>query len=128
MGRLLKVNLFSQSTTYVKPAARLLKIIVTGGGGGGGGTAAVGTNQGAVGSGGGAGGTAISWYSVDELEFPILITVGKGGSGGVGSNEPQSGQSSSFGRYLSASNGARAASGTAFNYGENRLLSNGGGG
>ncbi|WP_441339080.1 glycine-rich domain-containing protein, partial [Pantoea ananatis] len=128
LGRLLKVNLFSQSTTYVKPAARLLKIIVTGGGGGGGGTAAVGTNQGAVGSGGGAGGTAISWYSVDELEFPILITVGKGGSGGVGSNEPQSGQSSSFGRYLSASSGARAASGTAFNYGENRLLSNGGGG
>ncbi|WP_174261326.1 glycine-rich domain-containing protein [Pantoea ananatis] len=116
LGRLLKVNLFSQSTTYVKPAARLLKIIVTGGGGGGGGTAAVGTNQGAVGSGGGAGGTAISWYSVDELEFPILITVGKGGSGGVGSNEPQSGQSSSFGRYLSASSGARAASGTAFNY------------
>ncbi|WP_394546611.1 hypothetical protein [Pantoea ananatis] len=36
LGRLLKVNLFSQSTTYVKPAARLLKIIVTGGGGGGG--------------------------------------------------------------------------------------------
>ncbi|WP_324030792.1 hypothetical protein GC087_24955 (plasmid) [Pantoea sp. JZ2] len=75
-----------------------------------------------------AGGTAISWHSVDELEFPILLTVGKGGSGGVGGNEPQSGQSSSFGRYLSASSGARAASGTAFNYGENRLLSNGGSG
>jgi len=107
-GRLLKVNRITESVAYDKPAARLLKITVTAGGGGGGGAAAAGANQGAVGSGGGAG--------------------GKGGLGGVGAAEPQPGQSSSFGKYLSAANGARGASGTVFNYGENRLLSNGGGG
>jgi len=127
-GRLLKVNRFTDSTTYSKPAARLLKITVTGGGGGGGGAAAAGTSQGAVGSGGGAGGTAISWYAVDDLQFPVTLTVGKGGAGGVGTVEPQPGQSSSFGNYLSGANGARGASGSVFNYGEYRLLSNGGGG
>ena len=127
-GRLLKVNRFADSATYPKPAARLLKITVTGGGGGGGGAAAAGTSQGAAGSGGGAGGTAISWYAVDDLQFPISLTVGKGGAGGVGTVEPQPGQSSSFGSYLSGANGARGASGSVFNYGDYRLLSNGGGG
>lgn len=127
-GRLLKVNRFADNATYSKPAARLLKITVTGGGGGGGGAAAAGTSQGAVGSGGGAGGTAISWYAVDDLQFPVTLTVGKGGAGGVGTVEPQPGQSSSFGSYLSGANGARGASGSVFNYGEYRLLSNGGGG
>lgn len=127
-GRLLKVSRFTDSAAYQKPNARLLKITVTGGGGGGGGSAAAGTSQGAVGSGGGAGGTSVSWYAVEDLVFPVTLTVGKGGAGGVGTNEPQPGQSSSFGKYLSAANGARGASGTAFNYGDNRLLSNGGGG
>ena len=127
-GRLLKVNRITESAAYDKPAARLLKITVTAGGGGGGGAAAAGANQGAVGSGGGAGGTSISWFAVDDLEFPVKLTVGKGGLGGAGAAEPQPGQSSSFGKYLSAANGARGASGTVFNYGENRLLSNGGGG
>lgn len=127
-GRLTKVNRFTESATYPKPAARLLKITVTGGGGGGGGSAAAGTSQGAVGSGGGAGGTSVSWYAVDDIDFPVTLTVGKGGAGGIGTADPQPGQSSSFGKYLSAANGARGASGTAFNYGDNRLLSNGGGG
>jgi len=127
-GRLLKVNRVTENASYDKPAARLLKITVTAGGGGGGGAAAAGANQGAVGSGGGAGGTSVSWFAVADLEFPVKLTVGKGGLGGVGAAEPQPGQSSSFGKYLSAANGARGASGTVFIYGENRLLSNGGGG
>jgi hypothetical protein len=127
-GRLLKLNRITENASYDKPAARLLKITVTAGGGGGGGAAAAGNSQGAVGSGGGAGGTSVSWFAVADLEFPVKLTVGKGGLGGVGAAEPQPGQSSSFGKYLSAGNGARGASGTVFNYGEFRLLSNGGGG
>jgi len=127
-GRWLKTSVIIDSGKYQKPVARMIKVTVIAGGGGGGGSPATGNNQGAVGSGGGAGGTSISYYRVADLTFPVVLTVGKGGAGGVAASLPQSGSSSSFGPYQSAANGARAANGTLFNFGEFLLLSNGGGG
>src|SRR5471030_1412950 len=127
-GRWLRTSVITDSGQYQKPIARMIKVTVIAGGGGGSGTPATGNSQGAVGSGGGAGGTSVSYYLVANLAFPILLTVGKGGAGGVASSRPQSGDSSSFGSYQSAANGHSAANGTLFNFGEFLLLSNGGGG
>ncbi|MGE4800079.1 phage tail protein [Yersinia hibernica] len=127
-GRLLRVSKFSESAVYKKPLAKRIKVTVVGGGGGAGGTPSTGANQVSMGSGGGSGGTSISFFDVDDLTYPIELTVGKGGMGGVGSVEPTSGTSSSFGNYMSSENGSRAASGIAFEVGSPLLMSNGGGG
>jgi hypothetical protein len=128
-GRLLNTVKFTKSGSYSPTAGtRLIKVYVTGGGGGGGGVVATGADQGAIGSGGGGAGTAISYIKISELTLPIGVTVGTGGIGGDGNQEPLSGVNSSFGTYLSASGGARAANGLTFNFGESRIVSNGGSG
>lgn len=127
-GRLLGISKFTTSTTYKKPSAKRIKVTVVGSGGGAGGTPVTGANQVSIGSGGGAGGTSVSFFDVDDLIFPIELTVGKGGKGGISGAEPTSGTSSSFGYYMSSEGGSRAASGIAFEIGTSLLMSNGGGG
>ena len=131
-GRLLRVRTINESGSYTKPDdAALLFVSVTAGGGGGGGTPATSSNQVAAGAGGGAGGTAQSWLNVKDVTFPVPITVGKGGAGGIYGNATgtgASGGSTSFGTYLSALSGAGAGNGPLVTVGDFLLVSNGGGG
>lgn len=131
-GRLLRVRTISESGSYTKPAdASLLFVSVTAGGGGGGGTQVTSSTQVSAGAGGGAGGTAQSWLKVEDISFPVPVTVGKGGAGGIYGNATGAGAvggSSSFGTYLSALSGAGGGNGGVVTVGDFMLVSNGGGG
>lgn len=132
-GRLVRVRVIKTSQDYPKPSEGITKILVsaTGAGGGGGGTASTGSSQVAAAAGGGGGSTAKSLYDIEDLEFPIAMTIGKGGTSGVwGSSTGAGGAGSAtkFGSYLYAGAGAGAANCDAVTTGYFRLVSNGGGG
>jgi len=76
---------FTASGSYTPPAwARRVRITAVGGGGGGGSGASGDATANRFGGGGGAaGGRTEEEFDVDELSFPLTVTVGAGGSGGV---------------------------------------------
>jgi hypothetical protein len=104
-GGYTSIQVFTADGTWTKPAGINLVVVEVVGGGGGGG---YGTGSWAS-SGGGAGGTAIETIDVSAISSET-VTVGLGGSGGVGgtSTEPgvsQTAESSSFGAHCSATPG-----------------------
>lgn len=73
------------------PSAKALQFVVTSGGGGGG-SAPTTPNPGSSAGGGGQGGqTILATIAVSSLVFPLQITVGAGGAGGVGGGSPANG-------------------------------------
>ena len=79
-GRLQNIVSFTANGTYTpSPGTKHVKVIVTGGGGGCQGTSG---SESVSGGGGGAGGTAIGYFAVTESSY--AVTVGAGGSAGVG--------------------------------------------
>ena len=108
----IRVVAVASSFTYNIPVGISgLMVAVVGGGAAGGGTASTGPTQVSVGAGGGGGGTAIKYLSYSALTSnAVAVTVGSGGSGtfaGTGN----SGSTSSFGGYLSATGGNGGSSG-----------------
>jgi hypothetical protein len=103
-GKLLNIQNFTISGTYI-PSAMVSRImvIVIGAGGGGGGVGSSGAGFFAVNGGGGGGGVAQALITAGFSS--VAVTVGTGGSSGA------SGGASSFGSYLSANGGT--ARGTA---------------
>jgi len=80
-----RTQVFYQSGNWIKPQG-ITMVYVTLIGGGGGGAGGQSTESGVAGNGGGGGGTgAISraMISADLLEDRLIVTVGRGGTGGV---------------------------------------------
>ena len=92
------------SHTYTKPSGiTKIKVYVTGGGASGAGGASSAITD--FGAGGGAGGTAIELIPATSINT-VSVTVGAGGGAVSGTNDGNSGGSSSFGSYCSATGGA----------------------
>lgn len=108
-------QLFEESGTFTVPIdVTKLKVTVVSGGGGGGGAA----TSFRWGNGGGSGAMAVDYIVDMTPEAEIAVTVGAGGTGGVGSAAGTSGGVSSFGDIISCTGGAaglsnRSSSGTA---------------
>ena len=110
-----KLEVFTTSSNWTKPSwAKTVKVVCVGGGGGGGGSFGVPSGQ-VTGGGGGAGGS-VSMGEFDANLLPsssISITVGAGGTGGVGQYvDGASGGSSMFDTYLIARGGEAGQNGT----------------
>jgi hypothetical protein len=83
------------------PAVRGLRFTVVGGGGGGGGCSATGAGEAATAVAGGAGATCIKSLGKSaptEIDYQngYVLTIGAGGSGGVGNGAPSSGGQSTL--------------------------------
>jgi hypothetical protein len=100
-GGALRTQLFTAPGTWTNPGSvTQVKVTVVGGAGGGG--CGPGSNSGST---GGTGGLAIASFTIPTS--PVSVTVGSAGSGGVGGNVAgNSGSTSSFGPYLSATGGS----------------------
>lgn len=90
--------------TWTPPSNLSYIVVQVCGGGAAGGGAGYSNNYGyySGGSGGGAGGYAESVIAASQLSAPVTVTVG---AGGTGNYSPYSGNTSSFGSFLSASGG-----------------------
>lgn len=99
-----KVDIFTVTDTWEKPAgARAVRVQVQAGGGAGGGAPATSTQTSA--GGGGAGGAyGETWFSANALDASYTVTVGTGGVA-VSGTTGGSGTSSSFGSLVTASGG-----------------------
>jgi hypothetical protein len=87
------IQVFTSSGTYTKPAALVrAKITVIGAGGGGG-----------YGGGGGGGGAAIRLMDASSISATVSVTIG---TGGTSANPGNTGGTSSFGGYCSATGGS----------------------
>jgi len=100
---------FSTSGTFTKadyPWLRAIRVKCQGAGGGGGGVAATASGEWGGGAGGASGVYAESFVTnIAGLASSVTVTVGSGGSGGVGNVVGASGGSSSFGTVVSANGG-----------------------
>jgi hypothetical protein len=89
--------------TFIAPISGKYKVTVVGGGGGGGG--ALGSSSiSAAGGGGGGGGVSIKYIFI-TAGTNISTTIGAGGTGGTGEVSGNSGGTTSFGVYCSATGG-----------------------
>lgn len=105
---LIGLQVFTSNGTYTPTTGTKDVLVICTAGGGGGGYAVGGTDA-AAGAGGGAGGTSIERLTSGFSS--VSVTVGTGGSGGVGSSATGAtgGNSSSFGSALSATGGSAGA-------------------
>lgn len=132
------VEIFDNPGEYeweINDFAVSVEIRVLGAGGGGGGGAPIPGGSGVSGGGGGGGGCGcVQTFLAGDIVSPVTITVGVGGSGGIGaiehvngSTSGTAGEPSSFGSYLVAGGGGGGSRGA-----ENGLFpvwgSGGGGG
>jgi hypothetical protein len=105
-GRLVGVQVFTASGTYIPtPGAKIADVEVQAGGGGGGGAPAAGTGQISGGAPGSAGSYGWGRYPITG---PVPVTIGAGGAGGVGANGSPGG-ASSFGTLLTTIGGNAGA-------------------
>ncbi len=99
-GRYSTVKKFGSSGTYTWPSdVKFIEIIATGGGGGGGGCNATTTSQTYFGAGGGAGGTVFDFVRATDVGYgpgTYPVTVGLGGTGGVGAVKGNDGGTTQF--------------------------------
>ncbi|QKN82053.1 hypothetical protein [Scandinavium goeteborgense] len=105
-GRLINLKIFKASGIYTASAGTKKIIVEVQGGGGGGGGASLTASGTAVAS-AAAGGTA-GCYARAQLDAPsggVPITVGSGGTGGVGNNSGGGGGLSSYGALVTAGGG-----------------------
>ena len=112
-----KVEVFTTSSNWTKPSwAKTVKVVCVGGGGGGGGS--FGSTSGIVTGGGGGAGGSVSMGEFDGNLLPtssISITVGAGGTAGIGQDGGgSSGGSSMFDTLLIAQGGNGGQGGTDF--------------
>jgi hypothetical protein len=119
---------YTASSTFSKanyPGMLAARVHVIGGGGGGGGCSAPAAGQNSEAAGGGGGGYSVEVIAASALAASETVTVGAGGSPGVGPGTAGgTGGTSSFGTHLSASGGsggtsAIATSGDVFSAGGN---------
>ncbi len=116
-GRLINVQTFSSSGTYLSsPGTASIIIEACGGGGSGGGTAATGASQGAAASGGGAGSYAIGRFT-SGFTGGLTVTIGAGGAApAAGNNNGNNGGTTSVGSLVTCPGGlggvGAAATGT----------------
>lgn len=96
-GRLLGLpKVFTSSGTYTPtPGTKSIIVEVLGAGGGGGGAALITSGYASAGSGGGSGSYAKHYLS--SLSSSYVVTIGVGGTGGVGNASGNAGGTSSFG-------------------------------
>ena len=84
-------------------------IIELSGGGGGGGAPTCGSTEGGTGGGGGAGGYCRFLVDVEQIQWPVTVTLGAGGRGGQSSSTAMtgnSGGSAAFGNIVVATGGS----------------------
>lgn len=99
-----KVDIFTVTDTWEKPAgARMVRVQVQAGGGAGGGVVASPASDVCAGGGGAGGAYGETWFSANTLDASYTVTVGTGGTGGTGTGG--NGTTSSFGSLVSASGG-----------------------
>lgn len=100
-----KMTVFTSSGTYTKSSGvKDIKVTVTGGGGGN-------TRNSCGAGGGGAGATAIEFFDASSVSSTVSVTVGSGGlSRKSGDGYGQTGGTSSFGSYCSATGGGSSHS------------------
>lgn len=99
-----KVDTFTSTDTWDKPAgARLIRVQVQAGGGAGGGVVASPAGEVCAGGGGAGGAYGESWLSANSVAASETVTVGTGGAGGTGTGG--NGTTSSFGSLVSATGG-----------------------
>lgn len=112
-GRLIAVQVFKSSGTYVPtPGARKIYIRLWGGGGGGGSSVASSTSAGS-GSSGGSGG--VYGEAFIDVTGNLPVTVGAGGAGGTSNGYGQNGGESSVGSTVRVSGGNYGKSATTGN-------------
>lgn len=95
--------------------AKMFKVTLVGGGAAGGGTPATTGTQSSAGGGGGAGAARVAWLTKSQLDaigYPIVVTIGAGGTGVVGANG-NAGGTSSFGSLMTCNGGTASNVGTA---------------
>lgn len=101
-GGLASLQVFTGDDTWTKPAGiTKVRVLLVGGGGGGGGSV---ISTGALSGSGGAAGYAEKFIDVTGTSEET-ITVGAGGTAGIGGNDGANGGSSSFGAFCSATAG-----------------------
>lgn len=113
-GRLIQVQIFQSSATYMPtPGTNAIIVEAQGGGGGGGGTAATGASQFSIGGGGQSGAYAKSRFTTG-FSGGISVTVGAAGAAGAaGNNQGGTGGNTSFGSLLSVGGGIGGLGGAA---------------
>src|SRR6188768_2192710 len=99
------LRIFASNTTYV-PSTNLISAIVevVGGAGGGGGAAGLAQSHVSAG-GGGAGGYSRRKLTAAQIGVSQTITIGTGGTGGVGNNTGGNGTATSFGALVVGNGG-----------------------
>jgi hypothetical protein len=124
-----KVETFTASGTWAKPAGGKIVIaeVIGAGGAGGGGLNSTNSSYIKQGAGGGGGGArAVRTLNVTDLTSAVSVTVGAGGTGGAAGSDGAAGGLSLFGGYLRAYGGQGGAKGRLSNAGT--VVGGGGGG